>query len=220
MFIDHSLTRYLEQVQSNQPTPGGGSVSALAGALAAALAQMVANLTVNKKAFSNLSPDIQEQLQQDVEVLKKYQQRLQALVDEDTQAFDEVIKAFKLPKTTETEQTIRLKAIQLGYQKALEVPLECAEVCLKVLKTQHQWAMYGNENCVSDIGVGVLLAYSGVQGALLNVLINLNSIKEDDYRQQVELRVAALHRKSSDWQQKLLAIVYQRLDVVSLMNMV
>lgn len=220
MFIDHSLTHYLEQVQSNQPTPGGGSVSALAGALAAALAQMVANLTVHKKAYARLSVEIQQQLQQDVEVLKRYQQRLQALVDEDTQAFDEVVKAFKLPKTTETEQTIRSKAIQKGYQQALEVPLECAEVCLKVLKAQNQWAIYGNENCVSDIGVGVLMAYAGVQGALLNVLINLNAIKEEQYRQQIEIRVASLNRESSDWQQRLLAIVYQRLDVVSLMNMV
>lgn len=137
---------------------------------------------------------------------------LAVIVDEDSKAFDEVMKAFKMPKETDEDKKVRSKAIQEGYKVALQVPLTCAQKCLKTLELQEVFARYGNVNAITDIGVGVLLAYSGLEGALLNVSINLGSIKDEDYRKEISDRVATILQEGKDLKETHLKIVYERLN--------
>ena len=141
MLIEMSLKDYIEEAASGNPTPGGGSVSALAGSLGSALTQMVGNLTFDKKSYNELDEETKEKLQGNFNILKDKMDVLSNIVDEDSNAFDDVLAAFKLPKNTEEEKDLRSKAIQEGYKHALEVPLKCAEECLTILKLQSVFAI-------------------------------------------------------------------------------
>ena len=211
MFIDKSLKEYIGDVSSNEPTPGGGSVSALAGSLGAALTAMVGSLTIGRKLYDELSDEIKEEMDRHFEEVGKSVEKLNHIVDEDTKVFDEVMDAFKLPKETDEEKKVRSEAIQEGYKKALEVPLRCAEECFHVLEMQKVFARYGNVNAITDVGVGTLLAYSGLEGALFNVKINLLSIKDEEYRNSVDSKVNSLLSEGKKLKENLLEVVYERL---------
>ncbi|MBU5437987.1 cyclodeaminase/cyclohydrolase family protein [Tissierella sp. MSJ-40] len=211
MFIDKSLKEYIGDVSSNEPTPGGGSVSALAGSLGAALTAMVGNLTIGRKLYDELSDEIKQEMDRNFGEVGKSVEKLNHIVDEDTKAFDEVMDAFKLPKETDEEKKVRSKAIQEGYKKALEVPLRCAEECFHVLEMQKVFARYGNVNAITDVGVGTLLAYSGLEGALFNVKINLLSIKDEEYRNSIDSKVNSLLNEGKKLKEYLLEVVYERL---------
>lgn len=172
---------------------------------------MVGNLTVGKKAYEALNEETKKEIDGSMEELQRLIKRLEEIVDEDTKAFDEVMDAFKLPKESEEEKKARSEAIQAGYKTALEVPLECAKECFEVLKLQKVFAEYGNVNAITDVGVGALLAYAGVEGALFNVRINLGSIKDAEYKERIEKEVDSLLEKSKDLKEELLKVVYSKL---------
>ncbi|MCQ4924668.1 cyclodeaminase/cyclohydrolase family protein [Tissierella carlieri] len=211
MFIDKSLKEYIAATASGEPTPGGGSVAALVGSLGGALTNMVNNLTVGKKVYEELSDEIKSEIAQNSKEVEKLVQELSSIVDEDTKAFDKVMEAFKLPKETDEEKATRTKAIQEGYKVALEVPLRCAEKCLRILELQEVFANYGNVNAITDVGVGTLLAYSGLEGALFNVTINLGSIKDEEFKKDISAKVNTLLNEGKKLKEKLLDIVYKRL---------
>ncbi|CAK7060907.1 formimidoyltetrahydrofolate cyclodeaminase [Tissierella sp. P1] len=211
MFIDKSLKEYIAATASGEPTPGGGSVAALVGSLGGALTNMVNNLTVGKKAYEELSDEIKSEIAQNSKEVEKLVEELSSIVDEDTKAFDKVMEAFKLPKETDEEKAARTKAIQEGYKIALEVPLRCAEKCLRILELQEVFANYGNVNAITDVGVGTLLAYSGLEGALFNVTINLGSIKDEEFKKEISAKVNNLLNEGKKLKEKLLDIVYKRL---------
>lgn len=209
--MDGSIKNYVDQVASGAPTPGGGSVAALAGSLGSALTSMVGNLTIGKKAYEKLNDEIKKEMEENFDELQKSIERLNKIVDEDTKAFSGVMKAFKLPKETEEEKAKRSAAIQEGYKLALEVPLRCAEECFKVLELQEIFAEYGNVNAITDVGVGALLAATGLEGALFNVTINLLSIKDTEYRNKMEKKVNQLLKDGTRLKEDLLKTVYGRL---------
>jgi len=212
LFIDKSLKQYALDTKSSDPTPGGGSVSAYVGTLSSALTSMVGGLTFSKKNYSELSEDVRTKMESNAKELEQLFEDLANDVDKDTNAFDKVMEAFKMPKDTDEEKKSRSQAIQEGYKVALEVPLKCAEKCHRVLELQDVFARYGNVNAVTDIGVGILLAYSGLEGALLNVTINLGSIKDEEYKQVISQKVSRLLSSAKDLKEKSLAIVYERLN--------
>lgn len=211
MLIEKSVKDFIAQTASGEPTPGGGSVAALAGSLGAALTSMVSNLTVGKKAYEELSEDDKAKINENFDEIKEVLAELEAIVDEDTNAFSKVMEAFKLPKQTEEDKKARSQAIQDGYKVALEVPLRCAKKCLKVLELQDIFADYGNINAITDVGVGTLLAYAGVEGALFNVTINLGSIKDQTYKKEIESQVEETLKKAKELKEELLKVVYKRL---------
>ncbi len=211
MFIEKSLKEYIANTSSGDPTPGGGSVAALVGSLGSALINMVSNLTVGKKAYEDLEEDIKESILSNTKEIERLTNELAAIVDEDTKAFDGVMVAFKMPKETEEEKKIRSQAIQDGYKIALEVPLRCGQKCLEVLKLQDVFANYGNVNAITDVGVGTLLAYAGLEGALFNVTINLASIKDQEFKSLTEGKVDKLLEEGKELKESLLKIVYERL---------
>jgi len=119
-------------------------------------------------------------------------QRLLELVDEDTTAFNDVMKAFKMPKVTNEEKEVRSAAIQKGYKRAIDTPLSTAHCCIDVLRTALPVAQKGNKSSISDAGVGADMALSGLMGALMNVNINLPSIKDQAYVSDMRSRISGL----------------------------
>ena len=179
MLIDLTVTDFLDELASDSPAPGGGSVAALNGALGAGLIAMVARLTIGKKGYDAVQ-SLMEETRDGADRLK---QRLTELVDEDTQAFNAVMAAFKLPKETDEDKAARSAAIQAGYQQAIHTPMETAESCLAVLELAAAIAGKGNANAASDLGVAAQVAYAGVEGAVMNVKINLPAIKDETWKQ-------------------------------------
>lgn len=188
--VELKVTEFLNKVDSNEPAPGGGSVSALAASLGVSLTRMVGHLTVPKKTFKAFDETVQKQVFESLEKLSKYKQELIELVDKDTNAFNEIMKAFKLPKSTREEKTVRREAIQDATELAIQVPYQVASTGLKALKECDIFIKYGNQNCLSDVAVGALMLEAGIEGSLLNVLINLGMFKDEEkvafYKTEVE----------------------------------
>lgn len=212
MLIELTVKDYVRSVSSESPTPGGGSVSALAGSLGGALTNMVGNLTIGKKVYDRVPEEQKVNMETAFQSIDRLIEELILIVDEDSTAFDDVMRAFKLPKETDEEKKLRTNAIQEGYKKAMEVPLRCAEKCLEILRLQDVFANYGNVNAITDVGVGTLLAYTGLEEALFNVIINLKSIKDQEYKAQIESKLDALMEEGKKLKEEMLAIVYKRLS--------
>lgn len=169
---------FLKRLASDAPTPGGGSVSAYAGAMAGALVSMVGTLTQGKQMPAADEFDGMEIL---IEQGHAIAHTLSEAVDRDSQAFDAVMAAFKLPKASDEEKALRSRAIQEATKGAAEVPLEVAHECLAAAELALVALERGNSNCASDAGVAGILAVAGLEGAILNVAINLGSIKDADW---------------------------------------
>ncbi len=198
-----SIERFADEVSSNSPAPGGGSVAALAGSLGAALAAMVANLTVGKKGYE-AAWESSATLAERAQALKA---ALLVAVDDDTKAFDDVLAAMRLPKVTEEQQRVREAAIAAAYEKATAVPLATARLCLQALELAKEAAITGNRNSVSDAGVGALLAKAGLDAAILNVRINLPSVREGGFKTATLAEIAELPAKSASALARTLAAV-------------
>lgn len=211
LFIEKSLKDYVAEVASGAPVPGGGSVAALAGSLGAALTSMVGNLTIGRKGYIELDDEIKKEMDDSFEKIQKSIEVLNGIVDEDSKAFDRVMEAFKMPKGTEEEKAKRSEAIQEGYKVALQVPLRCAEECLNVLRLQKVFAEYGNKNAISDVGVGALLAAAALESALLNVRINLNGIKDVEFKKKIEEKIDNLMNEGMKLKDQWMKIVYEKI---------
>ncbi|MEL7564216.1 MAG: cyclodeaminase/cyclohydrolase family protein [Dehalobacterium sp.] len=173
---------FVDEVSSDSPAPGGGSVSALAGSLGAALVGMVANLTLKKEQCDKTNKEIDSILVKSLEL----KEQLKAYVDEDTAAFNKVMAAFKIPQGTPEEKKDRADAVQSAFRGATNLPLQVAGCCLDVLKLAQKVVQIGNPNALSDTGVAVLMAYAGIHGAILNVEINIGSIKDNELVNEIK----------------------------------
>lgn len=177
IYSSEPLQVYLDDAASKKPAPGGGSVSACAGALGAALVGMVCNLTRGREKFA----DVEAEITTLVEASEAARSRLEQLLQEDTTAYNGVIAAYKMPKETEEEQAARTAAIQAGLIVAADVPLEICRVAVEVCRLAKVAAGIGNPQAVTDAGIGAILGEAAVAGAALNVKINLGSIKDEAY---------------------------------------
>ena len=177
MLTELTIKDFISKVISNDPVPGGGSVSALNGALAAALSAMVANLTVGRKKYVEVNDLMQELSTR----FQKLSQKLIEDVDRDSDAYNRVFAAFKLPKETDEEKQLRSEAIQQETKYAAQVPMEVARAVYEVLPQIDAIAQKGNSNAVTDACVSMMCARTAILGALLNVRINLTSIKDEAF---------------------------------------
>jgi glutamate formiminotransferase/formiminotetrahydrofolate cyclodeaminase len=190
---------FVDEVSRDSPAPGGGSVSALCGSLGAALASMVANLTYDKgdwEAMGRIAVEGQ-----------RIKDALRRNIDADTDAFNVLMEAVRLPKKTEEEKAAREGAIQDGYKIAAEVPLSTAKLCLEALELSLQAARDGNKASASDAGVAALAAWAGMEGALLNVQINAKEIDDPPY-------VSALMEQVKDLRDRGAVLRSEALDAV------
>ena len=171
---DKPVTNFLDELASNAPAPGGGSVASLSGALGAALVSMVCNLTIGKKGYEEVQDDITA-LRSRSEALR---QELTDLLEADVAAYTGYSIAAKMPRDTDEQKAERAKAMQEALKAATDVPLRIAEAAVKVMDLCMPAAEKGNKWAVSDAGVAVLMAEAALRSAALNVLINLGSLKD------------------------------------------
>jgi len=174
---DLTVRDFVDVTSTDAPAPGGGSVAALMGSLSGALSAMVANLTIGKKGYKEVTEEMKA-LAVEGQRLKK--DMLHAL-DADTKAFDQVMAAMRLPKSTEDEAEVRDDAIEAATIQAIDVPMGVLRQCREALEPADAVAQRGNRNSLSDAGVAALAAWAGGSGAFLNVLINLPGVSDDDY---------------------------------------
>jgi len=187
---------FIEELSTNSPAPGGGSVSALAGTLGAALSSMVAALSHEKKELLDLKPEMDE-IGIEAQNLKD---RLSFLVDEDTNAFNKVMDANRLSATNDKEQSAKNQAIEIANKYAIEIPLETAKKCFRVIELANTLVEKGNPNSVSDAGVAAEVALAGVSGACMNVLINLTSVEDETYCDDMRNKVEDIMEKAESMQ--------------------
>jgi glutamate formiminotransferase/formiminotetrahydrofolate cyclodeaminase len=185
---------FCDLLASDAPAPGGGSVAALAASMAAGLASMVAALTYGKKGYAEHNAAMEE-IGAAAQALKD---TLLAAVDADTEAFDRVMAAFRLPKGTDEQKAERARAVEEASKGATLVPLSVLETCPRVLELVAQVAEKGNQNSLSDAGVGGLMARAGAYGTYYNVLINLKGIEDAPWKAEIRARADAALRAADE----------------------
>ena len=173
---------YLDLLKSDAPAPGGGSVSALSAAQGVGLVAMVADLTIGREKYAEYEEVCKAAKE---EALKLYSE-LVAGIDKDTEAFNKVSAAYKLPKNTDEEKAARSAAIREANVGATEVPFETVKLCLAGLKVTETMVGKSNPNAASDLGVAALNLMAGIRGAWLNVKINLPGIKDEALKAKFE----------------------------------
>lgn len=206
--IDLTVKHFLDEVDSSSPAPGGGSSSALMSALGISLARMVGHLTVTKKKFLNLEPDIQTQFNETLKTLEQLKIKLTQLIDLDTDAYNKIVAAYRLLKTDESRKQ-KIEDATLG---AIEIPEQIGLLSLEALKQLSFILAYGNQSAISDMGVSALSLATGVEGAVLNVLINLPGLSDETLIEQFKTTTQTLLKEAHALKENILALVYQALS--------
>jgi len=199
-----NLRTFADETASESPAPGGGSISAYVGALGAALGTMVANLSSHKAGWD----ERWEEFSDWAEKGQKLKDELLALVDEDTAAFNGIMAAFGMPKSTDAEKAARTAAIQAATRQAIEVPFRVMQLSCEALPLAVAMAEMGNPNSVSDAGVGALCARAAVQGAYLNVRINVKGFADKVFAEKVVREGAEIEARALELEKKALAAVH------------
>lgn len=200
--VNLSLKGFADEVAASSPAPGGGSVAAYAGAQGYALIAMVCRLTVGREKFKT----VEEELTSLMQSAENKKEALLALVDEDTQGFFGVMDALGLPKVTEEEKAARREALESATIEAAKIPEKTARLCLEGLRELPNLLSKGNPNALSDMGVAALMLNSGLEGALFNVQINAQGLKNQEQAQKfmtlsMEMRTEGqkLAQEIQDW---------------------
>lgn len=178
--VEMKVNEFLEELASKSPAPGGGSVSALSGASGAALICMAGALTTKKKKFKALSETAQSDYINLIEFFQNAKNEFEDLMDKDTDAFNQVMVAYKLPKETESDISKRNEAIEIAMIGCIKVPMEVATLAIACLKNIDPIIKQSNRNTISDQGVAVLSIYTAFTGAVMNVKINLTGLSQRD----------------------------------------
>jgi glutamate formiminotransferase/formiminotetrahydrofolate cyclodeaminase len=205
--VKMNLREFCNETLSDSPAPGGGSVAALMGALGASLGGMVANLSAGKRGWD-------DKLQYFSDWAVKAQglkDELLHLVDEDTNVFNKVMDAFGLPKGSDEEKKVRAAAIESATKYAAEIPLKVMETAAKSYELLAEMAEKGNPASVSDVGVGAGATRACIDGAALNVRINLGQLKDDQFKSELSSKVKKLKADSESQFKKIDQIVLSKI---------
>ena len=200
MLTDLTVKDFLNKVAGSDPVPGGGSIAALNGALASALAAMVANLTIGKKKYAEVQEDMQAIAQEAERLMGDFT----ADIDRDSDAYDRVFACFKMPKETDEEKAARSAAIQEATKYAAQVPLEVARRACALMPLIAEVALKGNQNAVTDACVAMMSARNAVLAAVLNVRINLSSLKDAELAARLQAEADGLEQQACQQEQALL----------------
>jgi formiminotetrahydrofolate cyclodeaminase len=201
---DHdSLVGLLESISSKSPAPGGGSVAALSGCFGASCIMMVCNLTIGKKKYQDVEGEFEGILREAGDIQKE----LFVLSKKDTEAFNEVMAAYKTPEDSHKDEKI-----QAAYKNATQIPYETAQRCLRLMELAQIATKKGNRNALSDSGVGALLAHSGVKGALLNVRVNLNYIDDGDFIEKMDAETSEFEKTADQFLDTILDFIENSLS--------
>lgn len=198
---DLTVKELLAKTASNTAVPGGGSVAALSAAIAASLSEMVANLTFGKAGFEA----VEEEMKEIAKHASQYREKLVKAIDRDSDAFTKVLAAYKLPKRTEQEQRERKAAVQEALKNASSVPLNVAEDALAILELGGRVLKKGNENAVTDGAVAVMMARTAILSALYNVKINLVSVTDEKFVNEIEGRINGIGNRAEKREKEILS---------------
>ena len=209
MLVDLTVKEFLNKLAGDDPVPGGGSVAALNGALASALASMVANLTIGKKGY-----ETHEELMRHIaEVALEQKNAFVEDVDHDSEAYNKVFACFKMPKATDEEKAVRSAAIQEATKNAALVPMQVARNAYRLMPLIMDVARLGNRNAITDACVAIMSARSAVLGALMNVRINLGSLKDKEFVPALQEEADELERLVHAKERELLNEINQELKL-------
>ncbi len=204
MLAKLSLEDFNAKLASGDPTPGGGSAAALAGALSASLIGMVCDLTLGREKY-RAHEEVVRGIRQKTDGLRR---DLLALVDKDASAYDDVIAAIRMPKGTDLEKEARSAAIARANLFATETPIATAEACVALLGLAHDLIGKGNPNALSDVGTAAMLAYAGLRGGSMNVRINLGGIKDTEQAAKARDRVQRLEVEGERLREEALRAIF------------
>lgn len=203
-----TISDFLEQLASAEPTPGGGGAAALMGAMGMGLIAMVARVTLGKKGSESVAEELAHQIQESDDC----RQRFSAMIRDDAEAFDALMAAFKLPRDSVAAIDARAMAIQRGYEGATEVPLRCLRMAVEGLRLAQRSAQLGHRNVLSDSGVAVHGLLSALRSAALNVAINVPAIRDEKFVAQAQEEVTRLTGQAEALATTTLALVNARLS--------
>jgi methenyltetrahydrofolate cyclohydrolase len=175
--LNQSCSNFLEVLASKAPVPGGGGAAALGGAIGMALSNMVGNLTVGKKKYAEVEDEVKELIAKGDKVIAE----LKALVDEDAKVFEPLSKAYGLPKDTPEQIAYKEKVLEKCSKDACDGPMKIMRTCYEGIKIHERMGQIGTNLAISDVGCGVVFLKSALISGMLNVVINLNTIKDQEY---------------------------------------
>lgn len=207
--VSMDLVAFADETASESPAPGGGSISAYVGSLGVSLATMVANLSSHKKGWD----ERWEEFSKWAEIGQSIKNDLLKLVDADTAAFNKIMTAFALPKTTEEEKKIRTQTIQEATKFAIEIPFKVMELSYESMDVIQAMAEQGNPNSVTDAGVGALCARSAVMGAFMNVRINAGGYEDKNFVNEIIAKGKEIEEKTIAREAEILKVVNAKIGI-------
>ncbi|UCF64056.1 MAG: cyclodeaminase/cyclohydrolase family protein [bacterium] len=199
--------KLLDELSSQSAAPGGGSVAAIAGALSAALVSMVCNLTFGKKKYQQHEDDVKKCL----ENAEKLKMEFLLLAEKDAEVFSEVMEAYKLPHESDAEKEERNRAVEEATKRAALVPMDVLRRCESVAQSSRSVALKGNENSISDAGVAAIMAHAAAHAASLNILINLSTISDEDFKGKLKSEQEFVLKAVKDIADETIHFVNQKL---------
>jgi methenyltetrahydrofolate cyclohydrolase len=209
--VDLKIEEFINEVDSNKPAPGGGSVSALVSVLGISLARMVGHLTIGKKKYEALDFEIKENFVKIHDMMITMKNELTLLIDRDTYAFNQIMEAYKLPKSNEHEIHHRKQKIEEATLYAIDIPIQVARLSVSILQQLEYILTYGNKNTTSDLGCAILFVSAGAEGAILNVKINLSGLENEDIKNAYQKETYNLLKEIQRYRSRLLQQVEENL---------
>jgi len=206
--VKMNLREFANETASESAAPGGGSTAAYVGALGVSLATMVANLSSHKRGWDDKWAYFSEWAEKG----QQLKDALLQLVDEDTNAYNSILEAFRLPKGTDAEKRIRHEAIQAATQRAMEVPFQTLKLAVESLDVIKAMAEHGNPNSATDAGVGALCARAAAYGAYLNVKTNIPGLEDKSYGEQILQAAETYIKRVEEAEQEILQIVHLKME--------
>ncbi len=207
--INMNLATFADETASESPAPGGGSISAYVGSLGVSLATMVANLSSHKKGWDNRWQEFSIWAEKG----QSLKDQLINLVDADTKAFNEIMSAFNLPKSTDEEKKKRTQCIQEATKYAIEVPFKVMQLSFESMDLIKTMAIEGNPNSVSDAGVGALCARSSVMGAFMNVRINASGLDDKKFVDEIISKGKLIEKQTIAAETEILSLVNEKIGI-------
>ena len=209
--VDMTICEFSDEVDSKSPAPGGGSVSALAANIGVGLSRMMAHLSFGKQKYESLDKSIRVEFLNRFDQLSDIRQELVDLIDKDTESFNEFMKAIKLPKNTKEQINYRNNAIQDATLFSIDIPFKTAKKSLKALNIIDYILEYGNQNTITDLGVGVLMLYTGVEGAVLNVKGNLKLLENQELKEYYNKECQSILNQAILIKDSILSTIHNKL---------
>jgi len=203
MFQELSIKEFLKRTASDSTVPGGGSVAALSAAFAAALTEMAANLTIGKKKYKA----VEDEMKALAKEASQYREKLLWDADRDSEAYNQVMAGYSLPKNTDEEKSIRNEAVQKGLKAAASVPLDVAKDAFRIMELAEKAARDGNKNTVTDAAVALMTARSAALSALYNVRTNLKQITDNRFVEEIAAQISGLEDSIERKEKEILSAI-------------